>query len=216
MCGRCGVLNGRWHGAIWRCSSCPAASWSSLSCPAGGGFGCPAPFSWRLWRCVLSCPHVMPSVAFCAFSDRHFARSLRYMPASASVASALVVGLLSAVWPLLHSTLPSERHLEEVVASPSLGVHLHAPAYHFSLGGGESCPEPEPCAVALPPHRAALRWLALYPGWAPEIAVGGLFALLIIGLVVRRCASRRLRRRPVVRYAGRVVPAAHARPALLG
>ena len=130
--------------------------------------------------------------------------------------SAVVVGLLSAVWPVLHSTLPSERHLEEVAASPPLGVHLHAPAYHFSLGGCETCPEPEPCAAALTPHRAALRWLALYPGWAPEIAVGVFFSLLVIGLVARRCASRRLRRRPVVRYAGRIVPAAHARPALLG
>ena len=38
-----------------------------------GGFGCPAP-SLGGRGGVLSCPHVMPSVAFCAFSDRHFAR----------------------------------------------------------------------------------------------------------------------------------------------
>ena len=141
------------------------------------------------------------------------------MPASASIAAAFVISLLSVTWPLLQgSEDPRVVLFGEVGASPSPGVHVHAPAYHFSLRGSDPplCPEPEACALPLPPHRACLRWLALYPGWAPEIFVGVVVGVILLILCARRCATRRLHRRPSVRYAGRIVPAAHARPALLG
>ena len=141
------------------------------------------------------------------------------MSASSSVAAALSIAVFSGLLPILQRSL----HLEEVPvtvaeAPVGVGVHFHAPAFPFSLRGAEPpvCPAPEPCARPLPLHRAGLRWLALYEGWAPKIIVCVVIALVLLTCCARSCATRRLRRRPVIRYGGRVVPAARARPALLG
>ena len=88
----------------------------------------------------------------------------------------------------------------------------------LALRGSETpvCPAPEACAQPLPLHRAGLRWLALYPGWAPEIFLIAVVAAALLCCCARRGASRRIQRRPVVKYEGRIVPAARVRPALLG
>jgi hypothetical protein len=141
------------------------------------------------------------------------------MSASSSVAAALGMAVFSGLLPLLQrSGPPVEVPIAEAEPSVAAGVHFHAPAFPFSLRGTEPpvCPAPEPCARPLPLHRAGLRWLALYEGWLPEIIVCVVIALVLLTCCARSCATRRLRRRPVIRYGGRVVPAARARPALLG
>ena len=141
------------------------------------------------------------------------------MSASLSTAAALSAAVISGLIPvLLRSGHREEVPLAEAVASGTPGVHFHAPAFQFSLRGSETpvCPAPEACAQPLPLHRAGLRWLALYPGWAPEIFLIVLVAAALLFCCARRGASRRIQRRPVVKYEGRIVPAARARPALLG
>ena len=141
------------------------------------------------------------------------------MSASSGIAAALGVAEFSGLLPLLQRSL----HLKKVLiaeAEPSVApdVHFHVPAFPFSLRGTEPpvCPAAEPCARPLPPHRAGLRWLALYEGWAPEIVVCLITILVLLICCVRSCSTRRLHRRPVIQYAGRIVPATRARPALLG
>ena len=142
------------------------------------------------------------------------------MPATAGVAAAFAVAAFSVLGPLFQRSWHQEGvPAEEVGASPT-PARYSAPASPAFRGAAPPpapppCPE-HPCAQALPLHRAALRWVALYPGWAPEILFAAVLAAVILVFVARRWATKRVNRRPKIRYAGRVVPAAHARPALLG
>jgi hypothetical protein len=138
------------------------------------------------------------------------------MSASVGVVAAASIAALSGLLPILQRSLRLGEAPEAVAEAPA--VHFHAPAFPFSLRGAEPpvCPAPEPCARPLTLHRDFLRRVALHEGWAPEVATGIAFALVLLIWCVRRIASRRLRRRPGIRYGGRVVPAARARPAVLG
>ena len=100
--------------------------------------------------------------------------------------------MFSGLLPLLHrSGHPEEVPIAEAEPSVAAGVHFHAPAFPFSLRGTEPpvCPAPGPCARPLPPHRAGLRWLALYEGWAPKIVVCVIIILVLLICCIRSCAT---------------------------